>query len=554
MNRCLIHLLLTVKGKGANFIARNSFIQISKLTNVKGRINYISSPARQENLYAVYETTDRKFWRELAKCNQEEFTKSGSKGNCIEAREFIIALPESFVEYPKDRLLKLFTEHFKQTYGTECIAALHHNKRKTNYHIHLIFSERKRLEKPIEKIAARNLFYDEKGRRVRTKKELLEENGQLRKGCKIIAKGEVYERTLFTVKDKRFKSETFLEEVKRSYTDLINFYVKEEKERLQVFQQGSIYLPMKKVGKNNPKAKEVENDNEMRKEWNQAVDRALISKIREPKILEVKQKEISEKIKQEVQKFGEQPQRFSMVVLSAIIVLEQLITKEVEKSLEKNFWEMKTEEVSSSEHSKVSVQKLLAGEAEQKRRIVETETGNREFFQEIQLKEKETILKSQPQPNMSLLASELPRLSEIAQKLKKQNQAIYEKEQELLSLEKTLDKTKGFFKGKQRKALQEQIDQLKQQIGNMKRYLSNIVQGYGYQTVQEFQNKYTASKAEYGKYQKEIAVWEAKTGRKAESNSLISKLKQKQQEAKERESKRQYPYKEERYYETRRTR
>ena len=80
-------------------IVRNSFIQMSKLTNVKGRISYISSHARQENLYAVYETTDRNFWKELAKCNQEEFKKSGTEGNCTEARELIIALPESFVEY-----------------------------------------------------------------------------------------------------------------------------------------------------------------------------------------------------------------------------------------------------------------------------------------------------------------------------------------------------------------------------------------------------------------------------------------------------------------------
>ena len=61
-------------------IVRNSFIQMTKLSNVKGRITYISSHAKQENLYAVYETTERKFWRELAKCNQEEFVKSGTEG------------------------------------------------------------------------------------------------------------------------------------------------------------------------------------------------------------------------------------------------------------------------------------------------------------------------------------------------------------------------------------------------------------------------------------------------------------------------------------------
>lgn len=163
-------------------IVRNSFIQMSKLTNLKGRINYISSHARQENLYAVYETTDRKFWTELAKCNQEEFKKSGTEGKCIEARELIIALPESFVDYEPDKLLKLFTEHFKQNYDVECIAALHHNKRKTNYHVHLIFSERKLLDDPVEKIATRNMFYDETGKHVRTKKEILDEAGQLRSG------------------------------------------------------------------------------------------------------------------------------------------------------------------------------------------------------------------------------------------------------------------------------------------------------------------------------------------------------------------------------------
>lgn len=70
---------------------------------------------------------------------RQNLKKNGTEGKCIEARELIIALPESFTEYPPDKLLQIFTDHFRQTYGTDCIAALHHNKRKTNYHIHLIF-------------------------------------------------------------------------------------------------------------------------------------------------------------------------------------------------------------------------------------------------------------------------------------------------------------------------------------------------------------------------------------------------------------------------------
>ena len=105
----------------------------------------------------------------------------------------------------------------------------------------------KLLANPVEKIATRNMFYDETGKHVRTKKEILDEAGQLRSGCKIIPKGEVYERTFFTIKDSRFKSDSFLDEVKRSYTDLINIYVRDDKEKLKVFDKNGVYLPMKRL-------------------------------------------------------------------------------------------------------------------------------------------------------------------------------------------------------------------------------------------------------------------------------------------------------------------
>ena len=117
----------------------------------------------------------------------------------------------------------------------ECVSALHHNKRKTNYHIHLIFSERKLLPEPDIKIATRSVFYDETGKRVRTKKEITGEDGQIRKGCTVIKKGEVYESHLFTVKDDKFKSEPFLREVKEIYTDLINRHISDPEQQLKVF-------------------------------------------------------------------------------------------------------------------------------------------------------------------------------------------------------------------------------------------------------------------------------------------------------------------------------
>ena len=128
---------------------------------------------------------------------------SGTAGKCIEGREFIIALPESFVEYKADDVVRLFTDSFHKGYGVECSAALHHNKKMTNYHIHLVFSERKMLEHPEVKIATRNMFYDEQGKHRRTKKEILDEQGNLRTGCSIIPKGEVYESHIFTRKEDR---------------------------------------------------------------------------------------------------------------------------------------------------------------------------------------------------------------------------------------------------------------------------------------------------------------------------------------------------------------
>lgn len=93
-------------------MARHSFIQMSKLPNVKGRISYITSHARQENLYATYRTADNEFWSNLARESQQEFKRSGTEGKCIEARELIIALPEVYTRYEPQEVLEDFTEEF----------------------------------------------------------------------------------------------------------------------------------------------------------------------------------------------------------------------------------------------------------------------------------------------------------------------------------------------------------------------------------------------------------------------------------------------------------
>lgn len=284
-------------------MARNSFIQISKLTNLKGRIDYITNPKRQENLYAVYDTADDTFWHELGKCNRLEFKKSGSAGSCIESRELIIALPEQFCYMNKQKVLEDFTKLFNDNYGVNCIAALHHNKTKTNLHIHLIFAEREELKDGVEKIATRNMFYDENGRHIRTKKEILDSDGNIRKGCSIIKKGEVYEYNRFSKKKAVFKARSFLKGVKELYTEHINLFL-EDKDKLQVFSDKDIYLPTKKVGKNNPKAEEIKKLNEARTSWNSMVDEALYCNVPREHIKTIKDTKISRLFKKAGSQFA----------------------------------------------------------------------------------------------------------------------------------------------------------------------------------------------------------------------------------------------------------
>ena len=490
-------------------IGRNSFIQMTKLSNVKGRITYISSHAKQENLYAVYETTERKFWRELAKCNQEEFAKSGTEGKCIEARELIIALPESFTEYQPDRLLQLFTNHFKQNYGMECIAALHHNKRKTNYHIHLIFAERKLLDEPIIKTASRNMFYDENGKHVRTKKEILGEDGEIREGCSIVKKGEVYEKKLFTVKEERFKSNSFLDEVKHSYTDLINIYVKDENQKLQVFERGSIYLATKKIGKNNPKAQEIEADNQKRREWNRAVDMALISGVPESKIMEVKRKEITEPIRESIARRGNRPRLFSRVVTVAVEALEFLIASVLFK---------KPREVPEQ----TSVAQTERTEAEHQEHVAENSMAAIKTTKEEKAESE--------QPKMTRLASKYPKLFKVNKELEDQNGAIQQKQKQLSAKKKELSEVTGWFKGRKKKELQKEIDELKSQIRDMKDYLPRIVQKIGYRSVQEFLKDFKDSQSEYSQYRTAIEKWKKETGKEPVAHGIRAKLAEKKQE------------------------
>ncbi len=457
-------------------MTRHSFIQMSKLPNVKGRISYITSPARQENLYATYRTADNDFWSNLARESRQEFKRSGAEGKCVEARELVIALPEVYTQYEPQQVLEDFMEEFHRRYGVECVSALHHNKRKTNYHIHLIFSERMLLPEPEVKIATRSVFYDETGKRIRTKKEITDEDGEIRKGCTVIKKGEVYESHLFSVKDDRYKGEPFLREVKAVYTALINRHISDPEQHLKVFDKNSVYLPTKKIGKNNPKAAEIEADNAARQEWNRTADMALVSGIEEAKILEVKQTEIHDKVSQSIRKNGWLPNLFRSIVSRAKDFLQDLIR----------------------EHG------------------------------------------VPPKPTLDIDMTEFRTMRNLMIRVQDEARAIRSLQDTVLpSLKTQLAQTTGIFRGKERKALTEQIRQTEAEISERLDKLPNFLKEDGYPDVQAFMQTYREAEAVVEQYNRSLAEWERQVKEKSrpqkppERESVRNRLRQLQEQGRQ---------------------
>ena len=496
---------LSEEGEESTLTTRHSFIQMTKLSNVRGRITYISSHAKQEHLYAVYETTERSYWTELARCSQQEFKKSGVEGNCIEARELIIALPESLYEQGMpDMLLKSFTDKFKEKYGVECVAALHHNKRMTNFHIHLIFSERQLLAEPVIKIATRNMFYDEHGNHVRTKKEILDEAGNIRKRCKVIGKGEVYEKKLFTSKNTRFKQEDFLDEVKLFYTRMINHWVTDEKDRLTVFDRNGPYLATKKIGRNNPKAEQIEQDNKLRMDWNREVDRAIISNVPMDDILQIKREHITEPIKRSIEIYGNKPQRLALILNMAITELVLLISKVLEAARAIRNKILHTDVTNAEKTDFTS--NIVVDNTDNISAIEEsTKVENKITTQEETIKE--VNVTKPDKPVMTPEAATYPKLKKIKAELDNQNNLIFQAEQQRGNLEIELSDLKGLAKLTRKAELQRKIDEKTDYINRLKIGLSNMVRNYGFENMNEFYLSYKESQNAYAEYQQEVDDW-----------------------------------------------
>ena len=370
------------------------------------------------------------------------------------------------------------TSVFLEKYDVGCCAALHHNKSKTNLHIHLIFSEREIRQEVERKIASRNMFYNEKGKHVRTKKEILDEDGNLRPGCKIIKKGEVYETNFFQPKKEAFKSNAFLENMKQVMTDVINEIVKDENEKLQVFQKGGPYLATKKIGKNNPKEEKIRADNYLRQEWKRNVDRALLTGASEVEVMLAKQSQIDEPVAESLREHGQNPKLFTGILQKAVGYLRGFVeflreTKYCDRDLE----------------------------------------GNPLIDHDVRIDITPELLPAKSKgerPSSEKQEADVMRLQQALNKMKKQEQKIYAIEKSIVKLEKDLAEVKKkWFHRKEQKELEGKIEAKKTQLDKAKNTLDLLPMQYGYQNALGVTKEMKVAKAELKKIQQAQKEWDA---------------------------------------------
>lgn len=227
------------------------YLDSRKLTNVKGRIKYITNKDKQENIVDYFNTGDNEFWKMLAKENQERHRQVKAGGKCCEARELIIGIPQNATVTAEQ-----ICNTFKNKYDVECSCAIHQNNKEgiLNKHCHLIFSERKKLDVPeivAEKRAARTYYYDEKGNKCK-KAEAVK---TVKKGT-ILQKGST---RYFSDKNEHFKTQKFIYECKELFLKnllQIDWSFEEEKNNKE--------LSEKHIGKNNPKEEFIKQNNKLK--------------------------------------------------------------------------------------------------------------------------------------------------------------------------------------------------------------------------------------------------------------------------------------------------
>lgn len=268
------------------------------LTDVRGRLDYISNPDRQENLLAVCDTAPDGYWDNLARESQEAFRRHGETArmklnpetgrmelkplHAVEGREIVLKLSNALRKRMTDeQIVRVAAEELSRILDRPVCVALHYNKSQSNLHLHIIYSERELLKEPQVKIAPRALFFDENGKRRYRKTDILDDQGRVRVGCKIIPKGEVYETKCFARADPKYADRRWLEQIKaEQLVPLLNGRLRGDK-TIWKYDPATGELPQQHISKklvaSNPqKAEEIRRYNQNVMRFNDMVRDGII--------------------------------------------------------------------------------------------------------------------------------------------------------------------------------------------------------------------------------------------------------------------------------------
>ena len=280
--------------------------------------------------------------------------------------------------------------------------------------------------------------------------------------------------------------------------------------------------------------------------------------------------EITDRVKESVEQNGKKPELFGDIVRAAILLLELLIAKAMQKVMElaekvvgkaDNAVKTISKDMDGQIHVKADMavrpekkipssvntdQKSAAQNKAVQPQQENTVTSKKSIVEQIKAESKSAPVETKhseierlPHPKPSVSAEKYPRLKEIDHKLKDQNNAIFGREKKRDKLKKELSECMGIFKGGRQKELQQEIDNIGVQISNMKKRLSAIVREYKFDSVQAFYKEFNVAKKEYFDYQAACAEWEKNCGNKVRNSmSIRDRLRKKEQIVKEREANR----------------
>lgn len=254
-----------------------NLVRTQKITNGRGSIKYITKDSKGEIL-ASYSTQTLQEWEILFDYNQQKFNEEKEKGGwipsrknakgeeaqCIEARMYVVAFPNEMANYPCKyngqiinndmELAKAIANDWRNTYGTDCYVAIHWNKDHTNFHAHILVSERMKKESPSIRRAKRNRYYDANGKECKKADAVR----VVHKGDLIAGQNELYESRKLG-----FHKEDTLNKIKEHYSKILG---------TELYKEDGLHLPQTHLPRINERSsKEVLEEYERKREYNAMV-------------------------------------------------------------------------------------------------------------------------------------------------------------------------------------------------------------------------------------------------------------------------------------------